>query len=571
MKSSLATHTTRIRIISICILLFAGILISRLYVLQIVDHDVYIDKADRQYSSTAQKIFSRGTIFFQNKDGSLVSAATLKSGYIIAINPEMIKDKEEAFQKVNSLLLIDRADFISKASKTKDPYEVIATRVDLEIGDQINNMKIPGVQAFKERWRFYPGGNIAAHEIGILGYKGDDFAGRYGLERQYEEELIREDGAYVNFFAEIFSNIKKVATGDVNKEADVVTTIEPTVQMFLQSVLASTTEKWSSQTTGAIIMDPSTGDIYAMETYPTFDLNHSDEEKNVSIFSNNLVESVREMGSVIKPLTIAAGIDAGVITPSSTYYDAGYVYINGKKVSNFDGKERGIVSMQDVLSQSLNVGAAHVESLLGNKLFANYMFSFGLDEKTGIELPNESGNLINNLKNGVDIDYASAAFGQGIALTPISAIRALATIANGGVLVSPHIVKTIKYKIGTTETTQIVNSRRVIKAETAEDVARMMVYSVDHVLSGGTLKIPNYSVAAKTGTAQIAKPNGGGYYEDQFLHSFVGFFPAYNPKFIVFLYTINPQGARFGSETLTLPFMDIVKFLINYYEIPPDR
>ncbi len=568
MKSN---NLTRIRIISICILFFALLLIGRLYFLQIVHHDTYIDKADRQYSSTAQKIFSRGTIFFQNKDGSLVSAATLKSGYIVALNPEILKDPESAYDKLSAILPIEKDVFMAKAMKQNDPYEELATKVDDETGQKISALKIPGLAVYKERWRFYPGGNTASHILGILGFKGNDYAGRYGLERQYEKQLEREDGAYVNFFAEIFSNIKKATTSDENDSADVITTIEPTVQMFLQSTLASTTERWSSDMTGAIIMNPATGEIYAMETYPTFDPNHSDQEKNVSIFSNSLIESVREMGSIIKPLTVAAGIDAGVITPSSTYYDAGYVYINGKKVSNFDGKERGVVSMQDLLSQSLNVGAAHVQKLLGNKRFAEYMFAFGLGEKTGIELPNESGNLVSNLKSTVDIDYATAAFGQGIALTPISAIRALATIANGGYLVNPHVVKTLKYKIGTAKDTPIVTSRRVLKPETAEDVARMMTYSVDNVLSNGKLKLPNYSVAAKTGTAQIAKPNGGGYYDDQFLHSFVGFFPSYSPKFIVFFYTINPKGAQFGSETLTAPFMETVKFLINYYEIPPDR
>jgi cell division protein FtsI/penicillin-binding protein 2 len=563
-------NITRIRIISICILLFALLLIVRLYILQVVDHDTYIDKADRQYTSTAQKIFSRGTISFQNKDGTLVSAATLKSGYIVAVNPEVMQDPEDAYKKLDALLPTDHDAFIAKATKKNDPYEEIATKVEEDIGDRINALDIPGLTAFKERWRFYPGGQTAAHILGILGYKGDDYAGRYGLERQYETELEREDGAYVNFFAEMFSNIKKAATGD-EEEADVVTTIEPTVQSYLEGILASTTEKWSSQMTGGIIMDPSTGEIYAMETYPTFDPNHPENVANVSIFSDNLVESVREMGSIIKPLTLAAGIDAGVVTPSSTYDDKGYVMVSGKKISDFDGKDRGIVTMQDMLSQSLNVGAVHVEQLLGAARFSQYMLSFGLEQKTGIELPNEAKNLVSNLHSSVDVDLATAAFGQGIAMTPISTIRALAVVANGGLLVNPHVVKSLKYKIGTTFDTPVGNGVRVLKPETSETVARMMTYSVDNVLSQGKLKIPNYSVAAKTGTAQIAKPGGGGYYDDQFLHSFVGFFPSYNPKFIIFLYTLNPQGAQFGSETLTQPFMDIVHYLINYYEIPPDR
>ncbi len=564
-------YLTRIRIISICIFIFALLLIGRLYILQIVDNDLYISKADRQYSSTAQKIFSRGTIFFQNKDNSLVSAATLQSGFIVAINPEILKDPEAVYKKVNEILPLDHDVFMAKAGKIKDPYEEIAVRVDLETGQKINNFKIPGLQAYKERWRFYPGGQMGAHTVGILGFKGDEFAGRYGLERQFETQLIRQDGGYVNFFAEIFSSIKNAAENKTESEADIVTTIEPTVQAYLETLLASTTRKWNAETAGGIIMNPATGEIYAMEVYPTFDPNHPELEKDVSVFSNPLIENVYEMGSIIKPLTLAAGIDAGVITSTSTYYDKGFVMINGKKVSNFDSKERGIVTMQDVLSQSLNVGVAHVERLLGNKRFSEYMYSYGLGEKTGIDLPNEGRNLVNNLKSNIDIDLATASFGQGIALTPLSTIRALSVISNGGVLVSPHIVKTINYKIGLSKTVPILRSQPVIKRETSEEITRMMVHSVDSVLSGGSLKITNYSVAAKTGTAQIAKSGGGGYTDDQFLHSFVGYFPAYNPKFIILLYMKNPKGSRFGSETLTTPFMDTVKFLINYYEVPPDR
>ena len=564
-------YLTRIRIISICIFIFALLLIGRLYIIQVVNNDFYINKADRQYISTAKTIFNRGSIFFQNKDNSLVTAATLKSGFVIAINPEILLDPENVYKTVNGIIPIDHDTFIAKAQKAKDPYEEIANHVDTLTGQQISDLKIPGLEAYKDRWRFYPGGNVASHIIGILGYKGDEYAGRYGLESQYETQLVRKDGAFTNFFAEIFSDIKAGTSDSLQKEADVVTTIEPTVQSYLQDIIASTTKKWSGDVTGGIIMNPSTGEIYAMEAYPTFDLNHPEGEKNVSIFSNPLVENVYEMGSIIKPLTISAGIDSGVITATSTYYDAGFVMVNNKKISNFDDKVRGTVTMQDVLSQSLNVGAAHVESLLGNERFTNYMYNFGVNVRTGIDLPNEAMNLVDNLKSPRDIEHATASFGQGIALTPISTIRALAAVANGGFLVNPHIVKTLNYKIGISKNIPIVTGCHVIKRETSEELSRMLTYSVDKVLMGGTLRIPNYSVAAKTGTAQIAKPGGGGYFDNEVMHSFVGYFPSYNPKFIILLYMVNPKGARFGSETLTVPFMNIVNFLINYYEVPPDR
>ncbi len=482
----------------------------------------------------------------------------------------LLADPEGAYKKLNEIIPINHDEFMAKATKKTDPYEEIAQRVSVENGQKIDALNITGLKVYKDRWRFYPGGTSAAHIIGIMGYKGDDFAGRYGLEREFDTNLERKDGAYTNFFAQIFSGIKSITSATSTSEADVVTTIEPTVQSYLEDTLKKTTEKWQSESSGGIIMNPSTGEIYAMEVYPTFDLNNPSAVTNVATFSDPLVENVYEMGSIIKPLTVSAGIDAGVITASSTYYDPGFVVINGKKISNFDGKNRGVVGIQDLLSQSLNVGAAHVESLLGNQQFTNYMYAFGVNQKTGIELPNEAHDLVDNLKSPRDLEHATASFGQGIALTPVATIRALATIANGGTLIQPHVVKSLHYKVGINSDTSISSNPRVLKRQTTEDLARLLTYSVDKVLIGGTLRIPNYSVAAKTGTAQIANENTGGY-SDKVLHSFIGYFPSYNPKFIILLYMVNPKGALYGSQTLTIPFMDTVNFLINYYEVPPDR
>ncbi|MEI6842912.1 MAG: penicillin-binding protein 2 [bacterium] len=561
---------SRIRFISISIFLFALFLVGRLYVLQVVENGTYLDKADRRYTAVNSNLFSRGTIFFQNRDGSLVSAATLKSGFTIAVNPMQIKDAEGDYLKLNGMLPTNHDDFIAKATKPNDSYEEIAKRVDTDLGQQISSLKIAGLLVLKERWRFYPGGPMASQTIGKLGYKGDEYAGRYGLERQYEDILARGDDAYINFFAQIFSSIKSVTATSTQNEGDIVTTIEPAVQYFLEEQLASTSEKWSSETTGGIIINPTTGEIYAMGVEPTFDPNKQDAQ-NVAIFSNPLVENMYEMGSIIKPLTIAAGIDTGVISATSTYNDTGTITINGKKVSNFDGKARGITDMQQVLSQSLNLGVARVVQLLGNKRFTDYMYNFGVGEKTGIDLPNEGRNLVSNLNSSRDLEHVTASFGQGISLTPINTVRVLSSLANGGMMVRPHLVKQINYKLGFSKTIPVEQVRQVVKESTAKEVARMMVYSVDNVLAGGKMKIPNFSVAAKTGTAQIAIPGGGGYSDTDFLHSFVGFFPAYKPQFFIFLYTLKPRGVQYGSETLTEPFMNIVKFLINYYEVPPDR
>jgi cell division protein FtsI (penicillin-binding protein 3)/stage V sporulation protein D (sporulation-specific penicillin-binding protein) len=318
-------------------------------------------------------------------------------------------------------------------------------------------------------------------------------------------------------------------------------------------------------------MNPKTGEIYAMGKDPTFDPNNLKDAKNSSVFTNNLVEDVYEMGSIIKPLTLAAGLDSGAITPNTTYNDTGSIWLNNKKISNYDGKARGVIPMQQILSQSLNVGAAWVARQMGHETFSNYMLAYGLGQKTGIDLPNEATGLVNNLNSPREVEYATASFGQGIAMSPIETVRALAVLANKGKLVTPHLVSKIKYSSGITKNVSYPEGKQVLKPATSEEISRMLVTVVDTALRGGTVKISNLSVAAKTGTAQIAKPGGGGYYEDQYLHSFFGYFPAYDPKFIVFLYTYKPKGVKYASETLTDSFINITKFLVNYYEVPPDR
>jgi cell division protein FtsI/penicillin-binding protein 2 len=229
--------------------------------------------------------------------------------------------------------------------------------------------------------------------------------------------------------------------------------------------------------------------------------------------------------------------------------------------------------MQTVLNDSLNTGVSFVVGKMGNQLFTDYFKKFGLGEETGIDMPNEAPGLIDNLNSPREIEHATASFGQGIAMSPIITVRALSALANGGYLVTPHLVKKIDYTTGLSKNLSYEKGTQVIKPETSQTISKMLVTVVDKALLGGSVKMPNYSIGAKTGTAQIAKEGGGGYYADRYLHSFFGYFPASNPKFIVFFYTLEPKGVGgdFASHTLTMPFIDTTKFLINYYKIPPDR
>jgi len=567
-------QTSRLRLISAFIIAIVLLLIGKLYFLQIVSGKDFRVRAERQYLRPNESIFNRGGIFFQNKDQSLVGSAILKVGFTLGINPKVLENPRAAFEKINAIVPIDEKNFLARAAQKESLYVVVAKKVDESAAKQISALKIIGVLVYKDQYRFYPLRSLASNVLGLVGYKGDTLAGRYGLESYYEDVLSRNTSSlYSNFFAEIFSGLKKSVDTKSKFEGDIVTSIEPTVESFLEKELVSIQEKWESRATGGIIMNPANGEIYALGNYPTFDPNDLQNEKNPAIFSNPIVENVYEMGSIVKPLTMAAGIDSGTLTPETTYEDKGFLILNNSKISNFDGKGRGVVNMQTILNESLNTGAAYIANKMGKDLFADYFRRFGLGEETGIDLPNETPGLIENLKSPRDIEHATAAYGQGIAMSPINTLRALASLANGGYLVTPHLVKRIDYKIGVSKNITYEKGTRVLKAGTSEEISRMLVNVVDKALLGGTVKIENYSVAAKTGTAQIAKQGGGGYYSDRYLHSFFGYFPAYNPKFIVFLYTIEPKGVGgdFASHTLTAPFINIVKFLINYYKIPPDR
>ena len=227
--------------------------------------------------------------------------------------------------------------------------------------------------------------------------------------------------------------------------------------------------------------------------------------------------------------------------------------------------------MQEVLNQSLNTGAVFAMQKLGRAKFKNYILNYGLGEETGIDLPGEISGLVKNLNSSRDIEYATAAFGQGIAVTPIAMTRALAVLANGGKLMRPQVVSELIYHNSRlTKELKPEVIRQVIKPETSQAITKMLVTAFDVGLLGGKYKMEKYQVAAKTGTAQQVQVNGQ-YDFDHFLHSFFGYFPASNPKFIVFLYQRYPVGARYSSDTLTEPFVALTKFLLNYYNVPPDR
>lgn len=566
-------HTKRLTWVGIIVIIVALFLLTKVFFLQIIRNEEFSSRADRSYVQSSE-VFERGTIFLTSRDGTLMAGATVVRGYLLAVDPGRVLNAEDAFVQLEPYLrTVTKDEFIRRATKEDDPYEEIEKRIERERADAIRDLKIPGVYLYEDTWRYYPGEGILSNVLGFVAYKDNELHGQYGLERFYDDVLLRDKHEKkVNNFAEIFSHLGTSFFNKENPKGDIVTTIETRVQQYLEQTLDSTLKKWDAESGFGIIISPQTGEIYAMSSLPSYNNNEFNKVQDISLYRNPLVENVYEFGSVVKPLVVAGALDMGVITANTQYYDAGSIKVEDAIIKNFDGKGRGQVTVRDILAESLNTGMVFIMEKMGRSNLRDYFFAFGFGERSGIDLPSEVRGLVKNLESPRKLEYATASFGQGISVSPITLAQALSTLGNGGYLIKPHIVKKIDYE--DIEDKEIFypkeEQKKVIKTETSEEITRILVSIVDETLGQGSYAQAGYTVAAKTGTAQIPHPTGG-YYDDRNRHSFFGYFPAYDPQFLVVLSINHPKGVKYASQTLSDPFFDITDFIIRYYNVPPDR
>ena len=506
----------------------------------------------------------------------------LKSGenfFAGAVNKEMptvfvvpieIKEPTGVIDKLTDVLKVDKEMVKKKVLKKNDPYEVIKRKASEEEVNLIKQANLEGVHFENEKWRYYPGDELAAQTLGFLGYnnKGES-VGRYGVEQYFNKVLSGRKGS-LEEDSDVSGRWIAVGKRFMNQAvdgSDLILSLDQTIQFKAELALKNAVKKHGADGGKIVIMDVPTGKILAMASLPTFNPNEYSKFDSKT-FRNPIISDNYEPGSVFKIITMSAGLDSGRVSPNTTYNDTGAVTANGFTIKNSDEKAHGQQTMTEVIDKSLNTGVIFVEKLLGHKLFQKYVRKFGFGEKTGITLPGEARGNLSNLKHNRDIAYFTASFGQGISVTPLQLIMAYGAIANKGRLLRPIIVDTIVSPGGVKKRTETKVVRQVISESSARQASLMLE---DNVLHGhGKLAgVPGYRIAGKTGTAQIPDRIHGGYVQGATVATFAGFAPVDNPKFAMVVIIDHPRDVEWAAGTAAPVFGDLSRFLLGYYSIKP--
>ena len=576
----------RINIFFVLVLIVSSLILYRLFILSYIRHSVYSRTATAQKENITN-VLARGNIYLKNPtSNNLFLAATNKKFPLAYVIPAKVdwKNDVKKISQVSDILKTDKDLILKTIQSEQSSSKVLARRLDTNQVGEVKNLNLKGLGISYETDRFYPGQKLASNVIGFLGYDVNGRSGQYGVESYYDNELFGRLAAERPAVGIVFRWLagtglclpKICSTSEAgrsaqerpfNRPSDIILTIDKNIQAYAEDKLESVLKKWDAQGGSIIIQDPNTGKILAMADKPTFDPNNYGDYQP-GLFLNKNVQEVFEPGSSYKPITMSMGLDLGKITPQSTFNDVGFVQAAEYMIRNFSNKVFGLQTMSQVLEKSINTGAMFVENIVGDDNFLNYAINTGFGQRTGIDLPGEVNGDIANLYSGRKINYLTASFGQGIAVTPLQLINAYSAIANGGKLMRPYVVEKIIKEGGE----EVITKPEIISIPFSEKTSNKLKSMLVGVVDNGfdKAKIKGYDIAGKTGTAQI--PDGkGGYDENEFIHNFLGFAPAYDPKFVILIKMNRPKGIQFAADSLSPTFREVAQFLLNYYKIPPTR
>ena len=544
----------RMLIIIVGLFFVTVIIIGRLFAFQIVQATTWAERAGNEVLVVDRP--ERGTIYDRN--GAVLAANT--ADYQISVAPNLVTNADEMATTLAPVLEIPRYDILNKL-ESNSTFEMLAGRVSSDVADYLYTLDFNGLNINPLPRRFYPQEELLCHTLGYVDFDG---YGGSGVEGYYQSELAGEAAS-----ARINISPLTIQESVIAQEGgDLVLTIDRSVQYLVETHLQRAMREHGAVGGTIIVMDPRTGAIIAMASDPCFSPYTFFETEDESLLLNPAVSLQYEPGSVMKLITMAAALDSGAATTQSTYYDSGVLEVGGHKTYNWDRSAPGETDMTTLLSRSLNVGAATLALWMGPDTFYDYYQDFGFGRPLGVDLMSEAGGQLPlpGSSYWTESFMATTAYGQSIATTPLQMVNAVAALANEGKLMQPYVVQEI-HRDGEVFKHQPTVIGRPISKESADQVTAMAITAVAREVFEA--QVPGYTIAGKTGTAQIAE--NGIYLPDEIIGSFIGWLPADDPEIIVLVKLDRPTSAPWGSQTAAPVFATLTEELVVMLDIPPDN
>ena len=534
----------------------------RSFELQVLQSDRFSAGAKKQHSRVYKMPPVRGTLYDRNKK----PLATSVWATSIYLNPKEVKDPHKLARAISKPLAMSRRKVLSLARSDK-PFVWIKRGEDSETAEKIKALGISGVGFAEEPKRIYPNGSLLGQ---ALGFTNIDLKGVEGLEYGFEKTLagkpatarIRTDGRG-NRISDALLNAKEQST----KGNDVLLTVDSNIQHITETALEKGIREMKADRGAVLLINPQTGEILSMASYPFFDPNRFGEfsqktRKNLPVWMSF------EPGSTLK-VFLAATLLEEKMGDENTEYDCenGKQRVGPKVIK--DVHDHGILTVSETITYSSNICAWKMGKTLGKKKLHDSLRNFGFGKTVGVDLPGEASGRIQNLRKWGDIELATISFGQGISVTAIQMATALSSIANGGYLMKPYIVKKIVSPDGKV---LLQKNPEVLKRVVSYDTASKVTEILEQVVENGTGKnarISGYRVAGKTGTAQMPNPETGTYYKNRYLSSFIGFAPADDPRLVLVVIVENPRKHTYGGVVAAPIFKSITEKVLFYMRIPP--
>jgi cell division protein FtsI/penicillin-binding protein 2 len=556
-------------------IVFFAIIVARLFYLQVIKAPHYVALAQGQRELVQQLIPTRGEVFVRdvNTDEEFPLATNQELEFIFAV-PRDIEDVDATVKALAGPLKFDQAaqdELKARLQDKEDLYETVKRQVEPKVWDEIQKLELPGIQATAEQWRVYPEKELAAQVIGYVGFTDDKLLGQYGIEGHFNDLLAGTPG---QIEAETDNAGRRIISADstishAQDGADILLTIDRTIQHITQTELEKGCKKNQADYCDAIVLDPHTGEILAMAATPGFDPNHYEKVTDLQVFKNTAIYDSYEPGSTFKPLVTAAAVDLDLVTPDTTFSEPGCRKVDVFQICNFDKKGFGVNSVIGALERSSNVVMSQIAEKVGREKLFDYLLKFGFNALTGITLDKEAEAGITPAEDWSDAQLATIGFGQGIATTPLHLIAAEASFANDGKLMQPYIVKEIRHPDGTVEKFEPKQVGEPIKASTALTTTAMLVSAIENGVAEQA-RVDDYTMAGKTGTAQVAGAEGR-YEGNKWVASFIGYGPIPDPRVIILVRLNNPKTSIHGANTAAPMFKELAPQILHYLRIPGNR